>query len=383
MLAILIIFKNYFKIFNMNNSPKRIIYLDVLRAFAVIMMIQGHTVDTFLADEYRTTDSIFYLIWHGMRGFTAPIFMFTSGLVFTYLLKVEKYNFLNNPRIYKGIKRGFLLIAIGYLLRYPTARVFDFTYVSQNQWNIFFTVDALHLIGFGLLTIIFSVFFTKRVRINFNSVLYFFIIGLFLFSPFINKFDWISIFPQFIASYFTKSYGSIFPVFPYLIYVLVGAVLGNYLAKKDEEVYLKKRFTVSLLIIGSILVVLSILFFKFEKTVSEEFKYWFFNNAYILLQIGYVLLLNSLLAFIVRKAKKIPWLIKEIGRKTLLLYVVHVIILYGCAWMPGFYKFYAKSFTVGQTLSAAVIMLAAMITLVYLFNKKKHLKKIKIILNKA
>ena len=41
----------------MSDQRKRIIYIDIMRAFAVIMMIQGHTVDTFLGEEYRTMDS--------------------------------------------------------------------------------------------------------------------------------------------------------------------------------------------------------------------------------------------------------------------------------------------------------------------------------------
>lgn len=364
-------------------NSKRIIYLDVLRAFAVIMMIQGHTIDTFLADDYRTTDSIFYLIWYSMRGFTAPIFMFTSGLVFTYLLKIDRYEFLNNPRIFKGIRRGFLLIGIGYLLRYPTAKIFDFTYVSQNQWNIFFAVDALHLIGFGLLAIVFAVFYAKRVHVSFKSVLYFIAAVLFLFSPFINKFNWAEVMPRFFASYFTKSYGSIFPLFPYLIYVLAGALLGDYLSKKDEQVYLTKKFSASLLSIGSIFVLFSFGFFNLEKSGSQEFSFWFFGNGLVFFRIGFVLILNSLMAFIVRKFDRIPWIVRETGKKTLLLYVVHVIILYGCAWMPGFYKFYAKSFTLVQTLIAAGLMLTAMLSLVYLLDKVKYLRKIKVILNKV
>ncbi|MDH7605331.1 MAG: heparan-alpha-glucosaminide N-acetyltransferase domain-containing protein, partial [Melioribacter sp.] len=75
----------------MNNiSPKRVIFIDMMRAFAVLMMVQGHTIDTFLSNEYRTTESILYNIWFTIRGFTAPIFMFSSGTVFTYLLRLHK-----------------------------------------------------------------------------------------------------------------------------------------------------------------------------------------------------------------------------------------------------------------------------------------------------
>jgi uncharacterized membrane protein len=336
------------------------------------MMIQGHTVDTFLAEDYRNMDSLGYSIWHTLRGFTAPIFMFTAGLVFTYLLKTDHFEFLKNPRIKKGLKRASSLIIIGYLLRYPTYKIFDFSNISQKQWDIFFSVDALHLIGFGMLVVIFSVLVAKRAHINLNTVLISIISILLISSPFLNKIEWINIFPQYIASYLTSSYGSFFPIFPWLIYVLAGGVLGNYLYKNDG-IYLKKRFSFTLSIIGGIFVALSILFFSLQNLIEKEFSYWFYSNGLIFLRVGYVILLNSVMAFIVRKLDSIPKIVKETGKKTLLLYVVHVIILYGCAWFPGMYKFYAKSYTSIETIIAALVMLALMLAIVQFWDKVKLL----------
>ena len=69
----------------MKSSRRRIIFLDMMRALAVLMMVEGHTVDAFLADQFRDSTSVAFNIWFSIRGFTAPIFMFTSGVVFTYL----------------------------------------------------------------------------------------------------------------------------------------------------------------------------------------------------------------------------------------------------------------------------------------------------------
>lgn len=366
----------------MNNNPKRIIYVDIMRAIAVIMMIQGHTVDTLLAPEYRTMDSIAYAVWHTFRGFTAPIFMFTAGLIFTYLLKSDNFEFLKNPRIKKGLKRGLLLIIIGYILRYPTYSIFDFSNVRQSQWDIFFAVDALHLIGFGMLVIIFSVFLAKRVHLNMNIILYSFIVFLLIFSPFIVTVDWIRVFPQFIASYFTRAYGSLFPIFPWLVYVLAGSLLGNYLYKNDG-IYLKKRFSLSLLVIGGSLISVSLLFFSLKSSVEVEMSSWFYSNGLIFLRVGYVILLNSLLAFIVRKFNTVPKIIVDTGKKTLMLYVLHVIILYGCAWLPGLYRYYGKSFSPLATLIAAFLMLASMLAVVKLSEQFKNIKKRKLVFNKV
>lgn len=366
----------------MNSKPKRIIYVDIMRAFAVIMMIQGHTVDTFLAEEYRTMESVGYSIWHTMRGFTAPIFMFTAGMIFTYLLKSDHYEFSKNPRVKKGLKRGLMLIAIGYLLRYPTYRIFDFSYVSQRQWDIFFAVDALHLIGFGMLVILLSLYVGKKLKINLNFVLTFLILILLTVSSFIARVEWNNYLPQILSSYLTRSYGSFFPLFPWLIYVLSGALLGNFLYKNDE-IYLKKRFSFIVSLIGLSLVLISSVLFYLESITEGEIKYWMFMNGYIFVRVGYVVLINGLMAFIVRKFNTIPKIIRDTGKKTLMLYVIHIVILYGSAWFPGLYKYYSKSFTPVETIIAVVLMLGLMLSIVQFTEKYKSIKRRKIVLYKV
>jgi len=56
----------------------RIIFLDLLRAFAVIAMIQGHTVDILLRQSYRGEDSFIYYLWNFNRGLTAYPAVFYS-----------------------------------------------------------------------------------------------------------------------------------------------------------------------------------------------------------------------------------------------------------------------------------------------------------------
>ena len=90
-------------------KPGRIQFIDVLRAFAILMMLQGHFVDTTLDPYYRQDDSWVYNLWHFMRGLTAPVFFTTTGLVFVYLLMRDGRVFWHNYRVKKGIRRGFFL----------------------------------------------------------------------------------------------------------------------------------------------------------------------------------------------------------------------------------------------------------------------------------
>ncbi|AFN73629.1 Hypothetical protein MROS_0386 [Melioribacter roseus P3M-2] len=350
----------------MNNSPRRIIYLDLMRALAVLMMVEGHTTDTFLADQFRNPDSWLYQLWLIKRGITAPIFMFTSGVVFTYLLKLQNKPFWENPRVYKGFRRFITLVVIGYMLRFPTHSFVDFQYVSLKQWYIFFASDALHLIGFGLLFILILEYFSEILKVNsyimfLSAALFFFII-----YPYTEKIQWTEIVPVPLAAYFYHKTGSLFPFFPWAGYVISGALLGSYLAK-NPNVFTSPRFSKSLLIIGVVLLIAASILGNINLLNDQQ------KNAYyfISMRLGSVILLNSAMSYIALRLDTIPDIIKWVGRHTLVVYAVHVIILYGSAWVPGLNAIFAKSMNLYLSVCCAIVMIVAMIIMVWGIEKYK------------
>ena len=114
------------------DQAHRVIFIDLMRAIAVLQMVQGHTISVFLSKDFQTTELPLFAVWYFLRGMTAPIFMFTAGTVFTYLFHSVKKPFKNNYRVKKGIKRGLLLLFLGYILKYPTWKIFDFSEVSSE-----------------------------------------------------------------------------------------------------------------------------------------------------------------------------------------------------------------------------------------------------------
>jgi len=361
----------------MKPKNNRIIFLDIMRAIAVLMMVQGHTTDTFLADEYRTYDSIFFAIWITLRGFTAPIFMFTSGTVFTYLFAKNKLPFAQNPRVKKGFYRFLTLVIIGYLLRYPTYKIFDFSNVSETQWTIFFGVDALHLIGFGLLFIIITLYLAEKIKLNpyllFGAVtLFFFVLTI----P-IRGIEWSEILPLPLAGYLYRGSGSIFPLFPWAGYVLAGGLLGHYLAV-NPGIQRTKEFATKIALLGISMIIFSILFNMVKSGFNHDVSFWNMGIPLIFFRLGVVVLLNGIIAFTALKLETVPPLLIQIGKNTLLIYVVHLIILYGSAWNPGFYQSFAHKFSVPVTAGMVVIMLSAMIFMVFVKEKFIFIKNKKL-----
>lgn len=354
-----------------SEKKHRIIFIDLMRAIAVIQMVQGHTVDVLLAPEYRLDQYPAYFIWNFMRGMTAPIFMFSAGTVFTYLFRLVDEPFEHNPRVIKGIKRFFLLLGLGYLLRYPTYKVFNFSDVTQDRWDIFFTVDVLHLIGFGILFLMFFAFLSEKVKLKDEIVFAFGAALFFLLTPVIYNIDWISVFPKPIAGYFYDWTGSLFPLFPWAGYVITGGVLGSYLAK-NPLVFKTVKFSLNLSLWGFAFMIIS----GASILISEyAFGYKFVSTSIALevisFRVGFVLVLNALLSYISQKIESIPRIIILIGRNTLLIYVVHLMILYGSAWNPGLVMLFGGSFGVINTILGALFMLTLMTLIVALLNKFK------------
>jgi len=354
---------------NKVEKKQRIIFIDLLRAFAVLQMVQGHTVDVLLANEFRSYESLSYSIWHFMRGMTAPIFMFTSGTVFTYLFRLVDEPFENNPRVLKGFKRFLLLITIGYLLRFPTFNPFNFQYISESQLNVFYTVDVLHLIGFGLFFIMLFAFISEKIKIGDTAT--FFIAALIFIVPtqFFKNIDWLAYLPKPIANYFYSGAGSLFPLFPWAGYMLLGAILGSRLAK-NPTIFRNTNFSLRTIFIG--IVILSLVFLYNYLSYSNFYiRFDSYNYQTIAFRVGFVLVLTGIVSLISQSIQSIPHLIILIGRNTLSIYVVHLIILYGSVINPGLKIVWGNKLNPGFTILAAILMILLMTAMVLLLHKLK------------
>lgn len=357
-----------------SEKKHRIIFIDLLRAFAVIQMVQGHTIDALLAPEFRSDEFPVYAVWNFMRGITAPVFMFTAGAVFTYLFRLVEEPFEKNPRVKKGFYRFLLLVFIGYLLRYPTYKVVDFSDVTKDRYDIFFAVDVLQLIGFGLLFLMICAFISEKIKKGDTLIFLTGSLFFFLLTPFVSEINWIEYFPQPVAGYFYDKTGSLFPLFPWVGYVILGGVLGSYLAK-NPLVFKTNRFSLVLAIIGFILIFIS----KVSLLITESNGIYFTSTSYtldtIVFRVGFVLVLNSVISFISQKIESIPKLIIQVGRNTLLIYVVHLIIIFGSAWNPGISYYFAGSLNAYQSVLIALVMVILMTMMVILLGKFKFRNK--------
>ena len=129
-------------------------------------MLQGHFTDTLLADAFRDPDNLFFSTWKYLRGMTAPLFFFASGLIFTFLLLKDGRPLSTNKRVHKGLRRGLQLIIIGYALRLCFPQLLT-GYISPNL----FRVDVLHCIGLALIGLVALYALSRWSRLPYHLLL--------------------------------------------------------------------------------------------------------------------------------------------------------------------------------------------------------------------
>lgn len=345
---------------------ERIVFLDLMRFIALLMMIQGHTIFAFLDKDILEGGSHLIYYWRKLRGFTAPFFLLIAGTIFTYLLLKNQQT---NLRIKKGFKRAITLIFWGYLLRFPFS-IFSQT-LSETRIQKALSVDVLHLIGFGLFLIIAIFILTKKAVLRMYWVFFALFLFICVINPFIKNIDFAEKMPFILAAYLNDfSNYSNFPLVPWLSFILAGCLFGIWLFNLQNKGNYNKKVYLKILALSALILFISELGDFIEIQYFGKSYFWKGSPNLIFHRIGFVLLVGGILAFIGNYIQKIPKPIAKMSQNTLWLYIAHLILIY---WIikPNF-KFRLNGF---WSVFAVIIMLILMILLTRLieYSKKKKI----------
>jgi uncharacterized membrane protein len=343
-------------------KTNRLFFIDAVRAFAILMMLQGHFIDTLLNPIYRDQTKIAYQVWTYFRGITAPTFFTISGLVFLYLLLRAKDKGDDKPRIKKGLYRGLLLIGIGYALRINV-----FGWLTGHFNNYIFVIDVLQCIGLSLILLI-GCYVLLRKQVWLLS-LFLFALGClcFLAEPLYRNLD-LSRVPLIFANYMSKSNGSIFTILPWFGFTAFGGFLATVFFSHVHRNRFRLVTVLSFFIFGGILIEYSslILMKLHFWTDIELFKASAYYN-YLFTRFGNVLLLLGV--FYAAEPFLKGSLIGKIGQKTLSIYVIHFIIIFGSFTGFGLKHFYSKALNPTQAIIGAILFMVVVCLISFYYVK--------------
>ena len=336
-----------------------------MRAWAILMMLQGHFIDGLLDNAFRDNSNAVYSIWQYFRGMTAPVFFTVSGFIFTYLLIKVPEKGLKNPRIKKGFRRGIELLAIGYLLRINLMGLLE-----GEIYSSFYLVDVLHCIGVSILGIIAIYLLTQaRGKFLFPTVLASVTLLLFLFEPMYQKWPY-GFLPDVIANYFTKSNGSVFTIFPWIGYATIGAFISVLFTRYKSYKYLYPIAISIAALVGLLLIFASSDFFLAvsRATGIQLFADIFFNN-YLFIRLGDVFIAFAIF-MLVRSSLTNSTLLK-LGQSTLSIYIIHFMILYGSFTGLGLYQYFHHSLSPTVVIVSAIVFIIVCSFTALVYEKHK------------
>ena len=344
---------------------QRLLFIDVIRAYAICMMLQGHFITALLADPYWDESNIFFRIWHYFTGITAPVFLTISGFIFTYLLIREgdrSHRGWKNPRVVKGIRRGFYLILVACLLR-----------------KSIHYVEILHCIGLSLILMvgIYIISTNKFIKLKYilPPLLIALTITIFLFETTYNTLS-LPFLPRIIANYFTPIYGTFFSILPWFGYVCLGGFMGSLFYFFKGAKYLYPTFITLLIVFGYIFHHQFTTFNFLYNLTSIELFNRVARSGFLFLRMGDALWVFAFFV-ILRNVITMP-LIQRIGVNTLSIYVIHYIMLY--SFIPKFnlsYYFH-RSLTPTQAIIGAILFVSVVVFLSIIYNRVKDNIKEKI-----
>jgi uncharacterized membrane protein len=343
---------------------KRLYFIDIARSIAILLMLQGHFVDTTLADEFRDEHYLAYEIWSYVRQFTSAVFLTVTGIVFTYLLLNQNSGgYFQNQRIRKGLKRVLELFFWGYLLQ-PRA------------------FHVLQCIGIGLLLIMLLYgisLLIKKVPLSW----YFFLAAVALFASNLYfgalKSDvyWPEKAPEFVQNIFHGP-TSVFPITPYLGFTLFGAFLGSILVGIKEKIH-SWKFIIPSFFSGLLLVLFSKPFLIYLNELPGIAPFKLYLLDWIFLKIGMVLLVLSLLisaeAFWFKNLQNNLFL--KLGQNTLSIFIIHMFILYGPGIRYSIQKYFDHGVNALWIAPAVLSFVLFFVLYVYVLDRyRSHIQRI-------
>lgn len=331
------------------------------------MMMYGHTVSALLDKSYQT--GTWFEIWTFQRGLTSSLFLLLSGFAFSIAtMRHWPAHTKVSPAVWKRARRFAIFIVLGYALHLPVRHFAQLASVSEAQWRAFLAVDVLQLLGVTLLVAQLLVLVSQSRRV-FIVVSFVLAVVLIAAAPAAWAFDASRYTGRAIAAYLSPSTGSLFPLVPWSGYALAGASAGGIYARWGAA-HLARFANLALLAPGLLLVLVSLRIDRLPLVTATGPFAW--APAAILMRFGACLIALTVIAHASRRIARLPHVFGAVAQESLLIYVVHLCVIYGSVWNHGLYQLYAASLSPRATVLVVGALVTAMTLLAWQWNRLKH-----------
>ena len=346
---------------------ERLIFIDALRGYAILMMLQGHTVGVVLQEKFRDPEYPAYLVWHYLTGLTAPVFFSAAGLIFAFLMaRAEE---VGGARLKKGVRRGLWLMVLGWVLQFWPPIVVD---MAHGDWGalarVFGKSHVLHAIGLSLIFMVGLWLLCGRRGKVFAIVAVILAQLALLGGPAIERWQPEPGLGRVVGTFVAREY-AVFPIFPWVGYSLMGGALGV-LAWKTKW-YRRPRYFGMLMGVGLVLMFGNQLITAgfwwlmggLHPVDLDEFagRYW---------RAGEVVFFTGLMGLVCHGISRMKWeetlpvrILTTCGKETLTIYFLHVFVVYSVVFGVGLSVYFSRDFGPWGSIGTALLVQGSFILL--------------------
>jgi uncharacterized membrane protein len=347
-------------------SQPRLVSVDLVRVFAMALMVQGHTLDVLLTPTVQSAS--WYNLWLFCRGFTAPTFMMLAGFSFALatIKRWEDHITLSTP-VWKRLRRFAFFVLLGYSMRIPVHSLRDFQWVTTDGWQSFLQMDVLQTIGMTLIALELMVlaFRSKKLFALVSGALAVLIVFA---APFAWNSGFANSLPLAFRSTLLGTTGSPFPLLPWSAYIFLGATLGTAYATMGQW---SPKVLRNAIPVGLLLILAGVKLEGLSHAFYGDANFWPTTPHLFLTRMGFVMTIIGLASMLESWVPIKASTARSLAEESLVVYFVHVSLLYGSIWNTGLKHYVGGTMGFAPAYLYVVAMISAMLMMAYYWNRAK------------
>lgn len=309
-------------------KPSRRSYIDWLRGVAVVSMIEWHVFDAWTLHSAR--DNAAWPVIKVVGGFAAPLFLFLAGVAVPMAITAyERRGLTRQQAAWKVQTRGWQVFFLAHLFRFQS-----FLFNPNAKWSGLLKPDILNILGLGLAG---TSFLMGRATTAAKRRAWLLLpaLAIVALTPLSRLWWWPTLLHPRLEAYIRPSNFGVFPLFPWIAYVPLGAYIGALLldAGTDEA---ERKTLVRLFTAGAAATAVGTAVSLTAPLVgvavwTDHAAVFAIKSGCMMMALGAARWLTSLQPASVLE----PMLL--LGRTSLFVYWVHVEIAYGVVSYPLHY----------------------------------------------
>jgi uncharacterized membrane protein len=347
-------------------------FVDLLRGFALVVMIETHVVNAYLPAALRRGEFYFWLSF--VNGLVAPSFLFASGFSIVLQARRKWEDWLQlGPAFWKQMRRMGFILLVAYFIHIPDFGLRKFLVAHDPAfWKRAFQVDVLQCIVISLLAIDALILLTRKRGVFFWAAASVGVAAA-LATPWIWTQDFTTRWPIFLAMFLNPHGVSLFPLFPWISFALAGSCAAHLFLNAVEK-RADSRLMQRSLCIGAAAIACGWLARALPLFSAWNVGYYITSPLYVLVRLGCVVILCAGLYAMEKRLGWVPGAIRLAGQESLLVYTLHLMLIFSVlrgkpvASLLGLEAGYAACFL----MSAAIIVLMLWLAGIWHNLKRNH-----------